>query len=250
MRGPLILAAGGYGGELDPELLSRVHALATLPTSLRPRAPGRLAARVRQMPGGFMLKRSGANPGLAAVFTRQRHVWPKLGLPIILTLGSADVENWGEMARRAAQVEAVSALELEIREEMEVAAGVREVRGACELPVIAWLPIERMLEAAEEALDGGADALCICRAPRGVAVIDGRLWHGRIEGPPVLPLALKAVNEMAGRFPEVPVIGSGGIQAAEDVRAFLAAGARAVQIDVAVWREPRVLIEIAEELLL
>ncbi len=248
LRGPLILAAGGYGGEFDPELLAHAHALATLPTTLHPRAPTRGAVRVREFPGGFLLKRSGANPGLTEVLHTQQHIWRRFQLPILFTLGSADVEHWGELARRLARVEMVSALELEIREEMDVLAALSEVKTQTDLPLLAWLPNERTVELAEAALQGGSDALIICRAPRGVAAVDGRMWHGRMIGPAVMPLALGAVHEIVRHFPETPVIGAGGVQSAEDVRAFLDAGARAVHIDVAVWRAPQVIAKIAAEI--
>jgi dihydroorotate dehydrogenase (NAD+) catalytic subunit len=248
LRGPLMLAAGGYGSEFDPALLAHVHALVTLPTTLRPRAPSRAATRRREVPGGFLLKRSGANPGLAAVLRVNRHLWRRLNLPVILTLGSADVNNWAEMARRLARVESVSALELEIREEMDASEALVEVKAQTDLPILARLPLERTLELAEAVLEGGADALTIGRAPRGMLVVDGKPWHARMLGPAVLPLALRAVREVVERFPETPVIGAGGIQSAEDVKQFLGAGARAVEVDVALWREPGVLAEIARGL--
>lgn len=238
LRGPLILAAGGYGAELDPALLASAHALATLPTTLSPRAPARDTTRVCEVAGGFLVKRSGANPGLAAVLRVQRHVWRRLHLTVFFTLGSADIEHWGEMARRLAHVEMLGALELEIREEMDVLAALGQVKAQTDLPILAWIPGERTLELAEVALTGGADALIVCRPPRGVAIVEGRIWHGRLMGPPVKPLALRAVHEVVEHFPETPVIGAGGVQSAADVRSFLDVGARAVQIDAAVWRNP------------
>ncbi len=245
LRGPLMLAAGGYGSEFEPELLARAHALVTLPTTLYPRAPATDATRVREFPGGFLLKRSGANPGLAAALRAQRHIWPRLNLPVVFTLGSADLAHWGEIAQRVAKVQGVSALELEIREEMDARAALIELKAQTDLPILARLPLERTLETADAVLAGGADALTVGRAPRGIAVVDAKMWHGRMMGPAVLPLALRAVWEVAEHFPEVPIVGAGGIQSVSDVRSFLAAGARAVEIDIALWREPQVFIEIA-----
>ncbi len=247
LRGPLMLAAGGYGSEFEPELLARAHALVTLPTTLQPRAPAPGATRVRAFPGGFLLKRSGANPGLAAALHAERHLWPRLNLPVIFTLGSADVVHWSEIARRVAKVQGVSALELEIREEMDVQAALAEIKEQTNLPILARLPLERTLENADAAMAGGADALTVGRAVRGVCMVDGKMWHGRMMGPALLPLALRAVWEVAEHFPGTPIVGAGGVESASDVRAFLAVGARAVQVDVALWREPEVFIEIAEE---
>ncbi len=248
LRGPLMLAAGGYGSEFDPELLARAHALVTLPTTLHPRTPALAATRVREITGGFLLKRSGANPGWAAVLRAERYTWPRLKLPLIFTLGSADVDHWAELAQRVAGVPEVSALELELREEMNVREVLERVKWETDLPLLVRLPLEHTLEYAEAALGEEVDALTIGRAPRGMLFVEGKPWHGRMLGPAVLPLALRAVSEVAEHFPETPLVGAGGIQTAEDVRAFLAAGARAVEVDVALWRAPAVFVEIAAEI--
>jgi NAD(P)H-dependent flavin oxidoreductase YrpB (nitropropane dioxygenase family) len=53
-------------------------------------------------------------------------------------------------------------------------------------------------------------------------------------GPGVFPLALRAVENLAGCG--LPVIGAGGVYQQRELDAMLAAGASAVQVDAVLWR--------------
>jgi dihydroorotate dehydrogenase (NAD+) catalytic subunit len=58
------------------------------------------------------------------------------------------------------------------------------------------------------------------------------------------------VTEVRGALPDAQVVGCGGIVTAEDARAFLAAGAVAVQIGTALLHDPTTADRIAAELAL
>ncbi len=244
LSGPLILA-GGFGGELDRSLVSCAHALVTSPISLLARAPIVGEPRLIEFPGGILLRHGSANPGLAAVLHRHRHLWRRLDLAIILSLAGEDLVHWREIARRVSRFESVAALELETVEGLGAREAVSAVRAETELPIIVKIPLEGAKESAETALEGGADAVSVGLAPRGTALIGGKKWEGRIAGPAVKPLALRAVYATAESFPETPLIAVGGVQTASDVREMLEAGADAVQIDTALWREPETILQIA-----
>ena len=70
---------------------------------------------------------------------------------------------------------------------------------------------------------------------------------GGLSGPAIRPVALRSVREIAGRL-EVVVIGCGGAASAEDVLAFVLAGASAVQVGTAILRDPVAATAIVEEL--
>ncbi len=246
LAGPLILS-GGYGGEWDRALLEQAHALLTLPITLRPRSPALSRARLQEFPGGFLLNRHDANPGFAAVLRAQRHLWRRIKIPVVLTLAAGDAAHWMELARRAARIESISALELELAEEVSTREAVGAVRATTSLPLIAKLPLEHALETVEAVLAAGADAVCVGLAPSGQVVRTGEVWEGRLNGPALRPLTLRVLRAVAERFAEVPLIGAGGIHNADDVREFLHAGARAVEIDTVLWRDPRVFDAIAKE---
>jgi dihydroorotate dehydrogenase len=63
-------------------------------------------------------------------------------------------------------------------------------------------------------------------------------------------MALEAVRAVVGAMQAspLPIIGAGGIFSEGNARALLAAGAAAVQVDAAVWIEPRLLTQLAQHL--
>ena len=71
---------------------------------------------------------------------------------------------------------------------------------------------------------------------------------GGLSGPAIRPLALRMVFQVARALPGVPLMGIGGISDLSDVLEFLAAGAGAVQIGTANFRDPGVSGRLVEEL--
>ena len=52
-------------------------------------------------------------------------------------------------------------------------------------------------------------------------------------------MALRAVFDCRQAFPGAAIVGVGGVSSATDARAFLAAGADAVQVGTAIFADPR-----------
>ena len=91
------------------------------------------------------------------------------------------------------------------------------------------LPLEKAGTLGQAVIDAGASAISL-GAPRGR--LDG--ISGRMYGPGIFPLALQAVENLAGLG--LPVIGAGGVYQPKDVDTMLEAGALAVQVDTVLWR--------------
>jgi dihydroorotate dehydrogenase (NAD+) catalytic subunit len=97
---------------------------------------------------------------------------------------------------------------------------------------------------ARAVVDAGASALCVIntlqamsidvrtRAPRIARVFAG------LSGPAIKPVALRMVWQVAGAV-DVPVIGCGGIASGSDALEFIMAGATAVQVGTATFRDPQ-----------
>lgn len=96
---------------------------------------------------------------------------------------------------------------------------------------------------ARAAVEGGADCVSVINTVHGMALdpvtLKPVLGHttGGLSGPAIKPVALRAVY-MCARELEVPVIGMGGVTTAQDVLEFLAAGATAVAVGTASFRDP------------
>jgi len=237
---PILLAAGGY----TTDAVS-IGAFATLPTTLRPRA-GAPLPRVGEIPGGILMRIGAANPGLSHILREYRRAWEQIKIPIVVAFASQGVNDWAAMARQLDSC--ASGIELQFNSTMDVQDAIRVVRSISELPILAKLDLENARAVAADCVQAGANALVIGRAPRGMKMIEGKEWFGRLHGPAAKPLALKTLAEIRDTGLEIPLIGCGGIHSVEDAREFLAAGARAVEIDSAEWIEPGITERIATEL--
>jgi dihydroorotate dehydrogenase (NAD+) catalytic subunit len=70
---------------------------------------------------------------------------------------------------------------------------------------------------------------------------------GGLSGPALKPIAVRLVYLVAKAI-RVPIIGCGGVTAAEDAVEFLMAGASAVQVGTATFRNPRAPLDVLEGL--
>jgi dihydroorotate dehydrogenase (NAD+) catalytic subunit len=71
---------------------------------------------------------------------------------------------------------------------------------------------------------------------------------GGLSGPAIKPIAVRMVYQVARALPGVPLMGIGGISSLPDVLEFLAAGATAIQIGTASFKEPGIAGRLVDEL--
>jgi dihydroorotate dehydrogenase (NAD+) catalytic subunit len=226
---------------------SRVGAIVSLPLTLHARR-GAPPPRVVEIPGGFMLRTGAANPGLEKTLREARRAWSQSGVPIIVTLAAQGVRDWTSMAAQLEHVEGVGGIELHLNPALDASDAIRATRAATELPIIAKLDLDNAVAIAADCIVAGANALAIGRAPRGMALIDGRAWYGRLFGPAAKPLTLRVLREIIDLKLDAPLIACGGIHSPQDAREFLAAGACAVEIDSAAWIDPSIVGRVATKL--
>ena len=118
---------------------------------------------------------------------------------------------------------------------------------ACGLPRWAKLSpnVPDIVEIATGALEGGADGLTLVNTLLGLALDTetGRpvlgAGGGGLSGAPVHPVAVRAVWECRAAFPDLPLVGVGGVFSGRDAIELLQAGADAVQVGTATFRDPR-----------
>jgi dihydroorotate dehydrogenase (NAD+) catalytic subunit len=137
-----------------------------------------------------------------------------------------------------------------------VAEVIRACRGLTDKPLWAKLSpnVTRIAPMATAAQEAGADGLTVANTVLGLAVNwktrkpELGVGFGGYSGPAIRPIALRMVWE-ASQVVSIPVIGCGGISSADDVLSFLVAGASAVQLGTAFFRNPNLFTEVADELL-
>jgi dihydroorotate dehydrogenase (NAD+) catalytic subunit len=118
---------------------------------------------------------------------------------------------------------------------------------ACDLPRWAKLSpnVPDVVEIAAGAIEGGADGLTLVNTLLGLALDteSGRpvlgAGGGGLSGNAVHPVAVRAVWECRAAFPEVPIVGVGGVMTGRDAVELLQAGADAVQVGTAIFLDPK-----------
>ena len=198
-------------------------------------------------------------------------------LPRLRTLGATVIANvWGDTEEEYVAVvealqdaEGLAAIELNIscpnvekggmlfgNSPTATASLVSRVRAATRSTLIVKLSPNApdLVESARAARDTGADVLSLVNTFVGMAIdpetARPRLSFGTggLSGPAIKPLALRMVFQVARALPGVPLMGIGGISDLSDVLEFLAAGASAVQIGTANFRDPGVSGRLVKEL--
>jgi dihydroorotate dehydrogenase (NAD+) catalytic subunit len=262
-QNPILLAAGtaGYGIELAGTMdLERLGGIVCKAVSQQPRA-GNRPPRVAEMPGGMRNSVGLANPGLDEVV---RHHLPRLcGMlqhcRVLVNVVGFTVEEYAEVVRGLDRVAGITAYELNlscpntssggIEFGMDPAAvgavvtGVRQVtrRGVA----VKLSPVLDDIGAmAEVALGAGADAISVVNTlPAALHTGDRgsvRLGQGDggVSGPALRARGQAAVRAVRART-DRPIIATGGVTSARDVRAYLDAGATLVGIGTAALADPR-----------
>ncbi len=254
LANPVMPAVGCFGFGTEYVRLVEVEALGAVvvgPVTAGPRR-GAEPPRTLPIPDGVLLHTGLANPGAAAVVHRYARAWARSPVPVIAHVAGTSPDETASCCRRLSDVEAVAAIELGLSDAAtpdKVADVIQAAHDAVSQPLIVRLPLASASALCEVAVETGADVLTVGAPPRGTAwhAPSGRFVTGRLYGPFVLPLALRALRRVAELVP-MPLIGCGGIHSVEDALAFLRAGAAAIQIGGALWRDPACLARIARNL--
>ncbi len=251
---PVMPAAGTLGFADSYKHLvdyDKLGALVTNPVTIDAWNP---ASGTRMIPldAGILLHTGLPNPGLSKVISRNRKIWAKLPIPVILHLVGTRVDQVVQAGEVLDEVDEVAAVELGLSDDIDLEDARAMVEAAkMEKPLLVRLPFYECYELALPLAEAGADALVLTAAPRGTArdIHAGRLVSGRIYGPLIKPLVLRMVGRLRREIPdEIPIIGCGGIHSPGDARDFIDAGAVAVQVDTATWAQPKMLERIARDL--
>lgn len=133
---------------------------------------------------------------------------------------------------------------------------ITRLRAMTDKPMIVKMSpnVTDIVEVCKAAVEAGADALSLINTLVGMR-IDIRTGEpiianrtGGVSGPAVFPIALGFVWRVRQAFPDIPIIGIGGIDSGEKALEFLYAGANAVEVGAAALIDPTAPIRIAREL--
>jgi len=123
----------------------------------------------------------------------------------------------------------------------EITRRVRERVSDIPLAIKISLQCVSIAQVAKACADNGADAITAINSVGPGMIIDPNVRRpvlankmGGLSGPAILPLAVRAVWDVANAV-SIPIIGTGGVETGEDVVQMILAGATAVGIGTAVY---------------
>jgi dihydroorotate dehydrogenase (NAD+) catalytic subunit len=267
LRNPVMNASGtlGYGKEIEP--LWKVDVLGAYVTkglSLLPHhgnPPPRLWEERSALINAIGLQ----NVGVERFFADYFPLFKKRKTPIIVNFFGFSDEEYVRCAERIEPDPFIAALEINLscpnikkggiclgKEAQGVFGIISRVKQVTPIPLIAKLTpeVSDIVEIARAASEAGADGVTVLNTMPASAIDlkTGRLAiRGGLSGPPLKPMALKAVTDISQAL-SFPVIGAGGIMNASDVVEFLVAGATAVQVGTASLVDPLAIPHIIEGL--
>ena len=268
LKNPVMTASGtfGYAGEfVDLVDLNRLGAIIVKGLSLEP-SIGNPPPRIVETPCGMLNAIGLENVGIDAFIAHKLPFLRTLSSPLIVNIYGKCIEDYCELARRVADVDGISAVEVNIScpnvQSGGIAFGVdpqaafdviHAVRKCYPKSLIVKLSpnVTDITQIARRVVDAGADCLSLINTLTGMAIdIETRRPKlanitGGLSGPAIRPVAVRMVWQ-AAQAVSVPIIGIGGIMTASDALEFIIAGASAVQVGTANFVNPRATIDIIE----
>lgn len=264
LKNPVMEASGTFGsgaeyGEFVD--LNRLGAVVTKGVASVP-WPGNPTPRIAETSSGMLNAIGLQNPGIDVFASRDIPFLKQYDTKIIVNVCGKTTEDYLEVVERLGD-EPVDMLEINIscpnvkeggiafgQDPKAVEAITREVKKYAKQPVIMKLSpnvtdITVMAKAAEA---GGADILSLINTITGMKIDIERQTFvlanktGGMSGPAIKPVAVRMVYQVA-QVVKIPIIGMGGILTAEDAIEFILAGATAVAVGTANFRNPTATIE-------
>lgn len=267
LKNPVMVASGTFGSGIEfSEFvdLNRLGAVVTKGVALTP-WPGNPTPRIAETPSGMMNAIGLQNPGIDTFMKRDLPFLYDYNTAIVVNVVGKSEEEYCGVVEKLSDTKA-DLLEINIScpnvKEGGIAFGqdsravehiTRAIKAHTTKPIIMKLSpnvtdIKEMARAAEA---GGADAISLINTLTGMKIdIRKRTFAiknktGGLSGPAIHPIAVRMVYE-ASHAVSIPVVGMGGIATYEDAIEMILAGATAVSVGTAIFRNPSVTMEIVD----
>lgn len=270
LKNPIIAASGCYAYGREFAMLYDINQLGgiSIKSVTLEERKGNPTPRIAETPMGMLNSVGLQNKGVDFVKKLELPFLSKFDTQIIANVAGATEEDYVEVIRRLNESDVVKAYELNLScpnvtegcmalgtDAEKTAHITRLCKEAATKPVYVKLSpnvtdIVAIAKAAEEA---GADGLVLINTLKGLSINlkTGKpllaAGTGGLSGPAIKPVALRMVYEVAQAV-NIPIIGVGGIESAEDVLEFLNCGASAVEIGSANFKDPYIMPKIIERL--
>ncbi len=259
LKNPVMSASGTFGSGKEYSAffdLSELGAVVTKGIAPVP-WPGNETPRIAETPSGMLNAIGLMGPGIDTFLREDLPFLADVDTTVIVNVCGHTKEEYLEVVRKLRGTRA-DLLEINISCPNVAAGGLafgtdpdqvyeitKAIKAEAEQPVIMKLTpnVTDIRTIAKAAEDGGADAVSLINTITGMKIdIRKRAFvlanrTGGLSGPAIHPVAVRMVYEAAHAV-GIPVIGMGGIMTFEDAVEMLLAGASAVAVGTATFRDP------------
>ncbi|MBJ7506317.1 MAG: dihydroorotate dehydrogenase [Candidatus Nanopelagicus sp.] len=270
---PIFTASGcaSSGQELAQFFpLTELGAVVTKSIMTKPRT-GRATPRMAETASGMLNSIGLQGPGIDAFLENDIPWLVENKVKVIVSIAGETVDEYGVLARRLRAVAGISAVEVNIscpnvenrgqvfachpESAIAVIEAVRRNIGG-ELPIVAKLSpdVTDIVAIASSVINAGVDGLALINTLLGM-VIDTNTMKpklagktGGLSGPAIRPVAVRAIYQVHQAFPNIPIVGMGGVSNGRDAFELVLAGASAVSIGTASFSNPTAALSIKNEL--
>lgn len=269
-KNPIVIASGpgGNGHELNEFIdLSQLGGFTTKTITFKPKI-GNPPPRIINIENGVINSIGLENPGFDSFLNNDLSFLNELNTNVIASIGGYSAEEFCYMIKNLNNTN-IKIFELNLscpnvdkggdtilNDLEETKRIIKQVSKISQKPLFVKLGIECNLEElAKIVLENGANGLTLINAPKGTKVnldknnsAELSRGFGGVSGPIIKPLALSCIYRVKKIFPDVSIIGMGGVVSKTDVLEFLKVGATLVGIGYGVMMDPQLPINIIEEL--
>jgi dihydroorotate dehydrogenase (NAD+) catalytic subunit len=270
MANPITTASGCFasGPEIDRFYdVTDLGAIVVKSITPEPRE-GLPTPRMAETPAGMLNAIGLQNPGIDAWLERDLPWLQSRGAKVIASIAGKSVEDFRTVARKLTRASGAGAragtggivgLEVNLScpnvehrglvfacSPTDSAEVIAAVQREANVPVFAKLTsdVTDVVEIARSVVEAGADGLTLINTLLGMAIDPetGRPQlsntYGGLSGPAIRPVAVRNVHQIHQAFPEVAIIGCGGVRTVADVIEFVRAGATAIAVGTATFIDP------------
>ena len=262
-KNPIFVASGTYGYGTEVSELADITVLGAIVTKSVTRYPreGNPPPRIVETPSGMLNSIGLANIGVEAYIKKMIPLYEELKTPIIMNIAGSTEDEYCEILEITELVSSnIAGYEINISCP-NVNAGGMEFGVDCDLTEQLTTRLRKLTDrllimklspnvtdiaaigvAAEK---GGADALSAINTLVGMSInttnkkSNIHYGYGGLSGPAIKPVGLACVHKIYQAV-DIPLIGIGGITSADDVLEYVLAGAAAVEVGTANYRDPNV----------
>ena len=258
---PVMTASGtvGHGAELSEYFdLSYLGSVVVKSLSAKPWS-GNPAPRVHGTAAGMINSVGLQNPGLDEWIENHLPGLIENGARVVVSIWGRSISEYREAAHRLSGLSGIAAVEVNVScpyleksgdmfsHSPDTCHAAIEASSVAGLPLWAKLSpnVTDIVPIARAALDGGAEALTLTNTVFGMVIdTDSHLpvlggGGGGLSGPAIRPVAVRAVFDVYAALGPVPIVGVGGVAAAEHAVEFMSAGATAIQVGTAHFADPK-----------